>query len=39
VWKLAQKEIEERALPFIVHRKLPDGISEYWSTTELSIVW
>jgi DNA-directed RNA polymerase I, II, and III subunit RPABC2 len=39
VWKLAQKEIEERALPFIVHRKLPDGVSEYWSTTELSIIW
>jgi DNA-directed RNA polymerase I, II, and III subunit RPABC2 len=39
VWKLAHKEIEERVLPFIVHRRLPNGISEYWSATELSIVW
>lgn len=39
VWKLARKEIEERVLPFIIHRRLPDGVSEYWSASELSIVW
>jgi DNA-directed RNA polymerase subunit K/omega len=39
VWKLARKEIEDRVLPFIIHRRLPDGVSEYWSATELSIVW
>jgi DNA-directed RNA polymerase subunit K/omega len=39
VWKVAEREIAERVLPFIVHRRLPDGISEYWNTTELSVVW
>ena len=32
VWNLAQKEILEQKLPFIIHRRLPNGISEYWST-------
>ena len=39
VWRLAEKEIAERVLPFIVHRRLPDGTSEYWSTAELSVMW
>jgi DNA-directed RNA polymerase I, II, and III subunit RPABC2 len=39
VWKVAEREIAERVLPFIVHRRLPDGNSEYWSTTELSVMW
>jgi DNA-directed RNA polymerase I, II, and III subunit RPABC2 len=39
VWKVAEREIAERVLPFIVHRRLPDGKSEYWSTTELTVVW
>lgn len=39
VWKLAEKEIQERKLPFIVHRRLPNGTSEYWSATELSVIW
>jgi DNA-directed RNA polymerase I, II, and III subunit RPABC2 len=36
---LAKKEILEQKLPFIIHRRLPNGISEYWSTMELSIIW
>jgi elongation factor 3 len=36
---LAKKEILEQKLPFLVHRKLPNGDSEYWSATELSIMW
>lgn len=39
VWKLAEKEILEKKLPFIVHRRLPDGTSEYWSAMELSVMW
>jgi DNA-directed RNA polymerase I, II, and III subunit RPABC2 len=39
IWKLAKKEIVEQKLPFIIHRRLPNGISEYWSTMELSIIW
>ena len=39
VLKVAEREIAERVLPFIVHRRLPDGVSEYWNATELSVVW
>ena len=39
LWNLAHKEIIEKKLPFIIHRRLPNGISEYWSCTELSIIW
>ena len=39
VWNLAHREIVEQKLPFIVHRRLPNGVSEYWSSTELSIIW
>ena len=39
VWKVAEREIAERVLPFIIHRRLPDGVSEYWSASELSVVW
>ena len=39
VWKLAEKEVQERKLPFILHRRLPNGTSEYWSATELSAIW
>lgn len=37
--KLAKKEILEQKLPFIIHRRLPNGVSEYWSTMELSVIW
>ena len=39
VWKVAEKEVLEHKLPFIVHRRLPNGISEYWSAMELSTIW
>jgi hypothetical protein len=39
VWKVAEKEIYEKKLPFIIHRRLPDGHSEYWSAMELSVIW
>jgi len=39
VWKVAEKEVHERKLPFIIHRRLPNGISEYWSAMDLSVMW
>lgn len=39
VWKVAEKEVYEKKLPFIIHRRFPDGRSEYWSTQELSVIW
>jgi len=39
VWNLAQREIMQQKLPFIIHRRLPNGVSEYWSATELCVVW
>ena len=39
VWSVAKREIEQRKLPFLVRRQLPNGTSEYWSTQELEIMW
>jgi DNA-directed RNA polymerase subunit K/omega len=39
VWNIAEKEILEKKLPFIVHRQFPGGKSEFWSATELSTFW
>ena len=36
---VAKKEINDKKLPFIIHRRIPNGQSEYWSTTELSVIW
>jgi DNA-directed RNA polymerase subunit K/omega len=39
VWNVAEREIAERVIPFIIHRRMPSGASEYWSATELSVMW
>jgi DNA-directed RNA polymerase subunit K/omega len=39
VWNVAEREVQEGVLPFIIHRRLPSGISEYWSAMELKIIW
>lgn len=39
VWNLARREIEQRKLPFIIRRQLPNGTSEFWSTQELEVMW
>lgn len=39
VWKVAEKEVAEQKLPFIIHRRLPNGVSEYWSAMELNVIW
>jgi DNA-directed RNA polymerase subunit K/omega len=37
--QVAKKEIYEGKLPFIVHRRMPSGLSEYWCASELRILW
>lgn len=39
VWKIAEREILEKKLPFVIRRKLPNGEAEYWSTAELELAW
>lgn len=40
VWKVAEREInEKKLLAFIIHRRLPNGTSEFWNTTELTNIW
>jgi DNA-directed RNA polymerase I, II, and III subunit RPABC2 len=39
LWNLAHKEIIEQKLPFIIHRRLPNGKSEYWNCSELILIW
>jgi DNA-directed RNA polymerase I, II, and III subunit RPABC2 len=40
VWEIAEKEVLEKKLAaFIIHRQLPGGKSEYWSATELTVIW
>ena len=39
VWDVAERELGEKKLPFIIHRRFPNGASEYWSATELNIIW
>lgn len=39
VWKVAEREILERKLPYIVKRKLPSGQIEFWPVSELELAW
>jgi DNA-directed RNA polymerase I, II, and III subunit RPABC2 len=39
VWNVAEREVQEKLLPFIIHRRFPNNTSEYWSATELNILW
>lgn len=39
LWNVAKREIEQRKLPFMVRRQLPNGTSEYWSAQELEMNW
>ena len=35
---IALKEFEEKKMPFIIRRPLPDGTSEYWRLSDLEII-
>ncbi len=39
VWNVAKREIEQRRLPYLVRRQLPDGTSEFWSAQEMESIW
>ena len=39
VWNLAEREILEQKLPYIIRRRLPNGEAEHWSATELTKIW
>ena len=39
IWNVAKREIEQRKLPFMVRRQLPNGASEYWSAQQLEMNW
>jgi DNA-directed RNA polymerase subunit K/omega len=39
VWKVAEREILDRKLPYIINRTLPNGKSEFWSVAELELAW
>ena len=39
VWNVAKREIEQRKLPFLIRRQMPNGQSEYWSAQELEVMW
>lgn len=39
IWKVAEREILERKLPYIVRRSLPNGNVEFWSVSELELAW
>ena len=39
VWNVAKREIEQRKLPFVIRRQLPDGTEEFWSAQEMEIAW
>lgn len=39
IWNVAKREIEQRKLPFVIRRQLPNGQSEFWSAQELEIMW
>jgi DNA-directed RNA polymerase I, II, and III subunit RPABC2 len=38
VWNVAKREIEERKLPFIIRRQLPNKTMEFWSAMELEVI-
>lgn len=39
IWDVAKREIHERKLPYIIHRRMPNGVSEYWNAAELGVIW
>ena len=38
-YKIAEKEVEEKKLPFIIRRPIPNGQSEYWKVKDLELLY
>jgi DNA-directed RNA polymerase subunit K/omega len=36
---VVRREIEQRMLPFVFQRLMPNGTSEFWSAQELELAW
>ena len=39
LWNVAKREVEQRKLPYVIRRQLPNNTSEFWSAQELEIAW
>ena len=39
VWNVAKREIEQRKLPFLIRRQMPNDTAEYWSAQDLEVIW
>lgn len=39
VWNVARREIEQRKLPFLIRRQMPNGTAEVWSAQEMEVGW
>ena len=39
VENVAKREIEQRKLPFLVRRQMPDKTAEFWSVQEMETMW
>jgi len=37
--QVARREIEQRRLPFLFRRQMPNGANEFWSAQELELAW
>jgi DNA-directed RNA polymerase I, II, and III subunit RPABC2 len=37
--QVVKREIEQRKLPFLFRRQMPNGTSEFWSAQELELAW
>lgn len=37
IYEIAHKELQERKLPFLIARTLPNGVKEYWKLEDLVI--
>ena len=37
--QVVRREIEQRKLPFLFRRQMPNGTSEFWSAQELELSW
>ena len=35
---IAKMELDEKKLPFIIRRPMPNGSSEYWKLSDLEII-
>ena len=35
---IAEKELEDKKVPFIIRRPLPNGSSEYWKVKDLEML-